>query len=400
MDVKQKITDAIDIAYDFILSQDSFDRIEFLGIGKKIGDTRKRKYDERLIESFVSKYDDSERNLARVILQNQLQYWYINGDQPYNSPILRKEITMKIANKVVQSIISTHDIVGVQPLTGPVGLVYSLRFSEKSDINDRPEQQLTLEVFSQTVEAGTRQLQACWNVEACQDLKMMHNINFEDELVDIIGTEIGTEIVNEIVYDLVNLASKHETRKVPLYETSSQPSFISDKIATLLVNINIQANDIARTTRRGAGNFIVTSPTGLSLLQSLNTGLQFVPTKQGFKFLDPLAHVGYLTSNKDDPTKAMYKVFCTLANPLTDNSNIVKFLVGFKGGRSEVDTGYIYSPYIPVIPRGPIIDEKTYQPKITISTRYGKATRYSQVFGDSPDYYRLVEVDTTPLNEK
>ncbi|RWZ87235.1 MAG: hypothetical protein EO766_11965 [Hydrotalea sp. AMD] len=366
------------------MNNDYWIEFNFLGIGPKVVDIRQRKhkeeqdtYDKDLITILISHLSDTEKPIAQHIMENQLQYFYIDCNQ---NNVLPKEKLLKLTANVITDLMVIREIIGIQPLPkSPVGLVYSLQLKYESD----DKQRMLLEVISQAVQAGTRKLQSCFNIEAMEDLKVQFGGDLEQELLLIIGAEISSEICNEVMYDLVKLASDNE-----IHHVSSMA--IGDKVQSLILSVNSQANNIARTTRRGVGNFIVTSPLGVAMLQSSNTGLQIVSSQKQIS-TNALTYVGYLTScgGKEN---SRYKVYCTLSNSLTDDPNKVKFLVGYKG-KGETDTGYIYSPYITVMTKGPVVDPVTFSPMYTMMTRYGKSTRYGNDLGNSNDYYRLVELD-------
>jgi len=124
------------------------------------------------------------------------------------------------------------------------------------------------------------------------------------------------------------------------------------------IHINLAANEIARNTRRGAGNWIVVSPTVLSLLQVSNDKKSYEQNEtEQFGLFGELMEVGTLN-------KTM-KVFSALHLPEDE------VIVGYKGGTGETDSGYTYCPYIPVMTSGVVVDPKTFQPKIGLMTRAG-----------------------------
>jgi Major capsid protein Gp23 len=247
-----------------------------------------------------------------------------------------------------------------------------------------------LEVISQAVEAGTRKLQAGWTVEAMQDAKSQHGINLESELSQVISAEIVQEIDSEILSDLVALAGT-----VGVYDYATigvgpgyQPAYLGDRFANLGVVINAVANEIARKTRRGAGNFIVVSPMVVSILQSAAKSV-FAPAVAGsFKGPNNTMLVGTLNGN--------IKVYSYLWNQVSGLSAATNdvILVGYKGGNGETDTGYFYCPYIPLMSSGVVINPVTFQPVMSMMTRYGKTafTQTQTSLGNSADYYGKINV--------
>jgi hypothetical protein len=247
-----------------------------------------------------------------------------------------------------------------------------------------------LEVVSQAVEAGTRKLQAGWTVEAMQDLKSQHGLDLESELSQVVSAEIVQEIDSEILSDLLALAGT-----VGTYDYSSiglgpqyQPAYLGDRFANLGIVINAVANEIARKTRRGAANFIVVSPMVVSILQSAAKSV-FAPAVAGsFKGPNNSMLVGTLNGS--------IKVYSYLWNQVSGLGSAVNdvILVGYKGGNGETDTGYFYCPYIPLMSSGVVINPVTFQPVVSMMTRYGKTafTQTQTSLGNSADYYGKINV--------
>lgn len=247
-----------------------------------------------------------------------------------------------------------------------------------------------LEVVSQAVEAGTRKLQAGWTVEAMQDLKSQHGLDLESELSQVVSAEIVQEIDSEILTDLMALAGTvgafdyNTIGAGPTY----QPAYLGDRFANLGIIINAVANEIARKTRRGAGNFIVVSPMVVSILQSAAKSV-FAPAVAGsFKGPNNTMMVGTLNG-----TIKVYSYLWNQVSGLGAAANDT-ILVGYKGGNGETDTGYFYCPYIPLMSSGVVINPVTFQPVVSMMTRYGKTafTQTQTSLGNSADYYGKISV--------
>jgi hypothetical protein len=250
---------------------------------------------------------------------------------------------------------------------------------------------MKLEVISQAVEAGTRKLQAGWTIEAMQDLKAQHGLDLESELSQVVSAEIVQEIDSEILSDLLALAGTTGTFDYttigagPTY----QPAYLGDRFANLGVIINAVANEIARKTRRGAGNFIVVSPMVVSILQSAAKSV-FAPAVAGsFKGPNNTMLVGTLNG-----TIKVYSYLWNQVSGLAAATDDV-ILVGYKGGNGETDTGYFYCPYIPLMSSGVVINPVTFQPVVSMMTRYGKTafTQTQTSLGNSADYYGKVVIN-------
>jgi hypothetical protein len=269
---------------------------------------------------------------------------------------------------------------------------------------------MTMDVVSQAVEAGSRKLQAGWTIEAMQDLNAQHGLDLESEMTQALSAEIVQEIDQEIITDLLALAGTVETFDGAgdgVYggnggAANYRPAFVGDRLANLGVTINRVANEIARKTRRGAGNFIVVSPLVVSILQSAAKSV-FAPAVEGsFKGPNNTMLVGTLNGT--------IKVYSYLWNqsgagqdlgfggsPAGSADDVI--LVGYKGGNGEVDTGYFYCPYVPLMSSGVVVNPTTFQPVVSLMTRYGKAvfTNTTTSLGNSADYYGKITVNALDL---
>lgn len=251
---------------------------------------------------------------------------------------------------------------------------------------------MSLETMSQAVEAGSRKLQASWSIEAMQDANAANGLDIESEMTKALSAQIVQEIDQEIITDLTGLAGTVASWDgaapgAPGYYT---PTFAGDRFANLQVMINYVANEIARKTRRAAGNFIVVPPVIVSVLQSAAKSV-FAPAVEGsFKGPNNSMLVGTLGGT--------IKVYSYLWDSSTasdvggtGNSTI---LVGYKGGNGETDAGYFYCPYIPLMSSGVIVNPITFQPVVSMMTRYGKAAfvNPNTSLGNSSDYYGKINV--------
>ena len=271
----------------------------------------------------------------------------------------------------------------------------SLRGGSGSFLEGSGGRNMTLEIVNQTAEAKTRKLQSGWTIEAMQDMQSQHGLDVETELTKALSAEIVQEIDAEIVGDLLALAGTVRTfdytaTSGPTYA----PAFAGDRFANLGVRINEVANEIARKTRRGAGNFIVASPMIVSVLQSAAKAV-FAPAVEGsFQGPNNTQLVGTLNGS--------IKVYSYLWNQAQSldafsagaGGGSDQILVGYKGGNGETDTGYWYAPYIPLMSSGVVMNPVTFQPVMSLMTRYGKVvlTDNTTSLGNSSDYYGKINV--------
>lgn len=271
----------------------------------------------------------------------------------------------------------------------PVG--GSLLGGNGSQIEGSGGRKMSLEIVSQAVEAGTRKLQAGWTIEAMQDMNSQHGLDLESEITKAVSAEIVQEIDAEIIGDLLSLAGTvrtydHVATGAPAYT----PHFAGDRFAHIGIRINEVANEIARKTRRGPGNFIVVSPMMVSVLQSAAKSV-FAPAVEGsFKGPNNTMLVGTLNGQ--------IKVYSYLWNQAQPGASAPlgsdQILVGYKGGNGETDAGYFYAPYIPLMSSGVVINPVTFQPVVSLMTRYARVafTDPNSSLGNSADYYGKVNV--------
>jgi hypothetical protein len=258
-----------------------------------------------------------------------------------------------------------------------------------------------LEVVSQAVEAGSRKLQAGWTIEAMQDLNSQHGLDLESEMTQALSAEIVQEIDAEIISDLIALAGTTDTFDGAGAGTfggggagSYAPAYVGDRLANISIIINRVANEIGRKTRRGVGNFIVVSPMIVSVLQSASKSV-FAPAVDGsFKGPNNTMLVGTLNGSIKVYSYLWNQAGAGLDLGVAQAGNNDTILVGYKGGNGETDTGYFYCPYIPLMSSGVVVNPVTFQPVVSLMTRYGKTsfTDTATSLGNSADYYGKVSV--------
>lgn len=255
---------------------------------------------------------------------------------------------------------------------------------------------MSLEIVSQAIEARTRKLQSSWTIEAMQDMKNGHGMDIETEMTRALSAEIVQEIDAEIISDLIALAGTAASYDGSLTGVGPYtPTFVGDRFANLQSVINYVANEIARKTRRGAGNYIVVSPMIVSVLQSAAKSV-FAPAIKGeFKGPNNTQLAGTLNGSIK-----VYSYLWNQAQPWAGGAaphQTDLILVGYKGGNGETDSGYFYCPYIPLMSSGVVMNPQTMQPVISLMTRYAKAQfiNASTSLGNSGDYYGKVTVTDT-----
>lgn len=387
---------------------------------------------------------DRQKKVVAPVLENQKHYLTETaaaGTTGAGAIGNFQKIVIPMIRRIIPGTIAT-ELVGVQPMSGPVALAYSLRFlfseavtttalpgtinsgaaddiaagdevfgnnsktkrfyssadasvpaggpapgtstgvaASTSDYESFGGRAMTLEVLKQTVTAGSRKLQARWTPESMQDLKASHGLDLEAEITAGLSAAVVSEIDNEVINDLIALAGTTESFDMAGTFTGV-PNYVGDRHAVLGVLINKVANEIARKTRRGPANWIVVSPLVVSVLQSASKSV-FAPAVGGtFEGPNNTKLVGTLNGN--------IKVYSYIYH----DQGTEPVLLGYKGGSGEMDAGYFYCPYIPLMSSGVVVDPNTFNPHVSLMTRYGKATftSTSSSLGNSADYYGRISV--------
>ena len=326
------------------------------------------------------------------------------------------KVILPVIRRVMPTVIA-NEIVGVQPMTGPVGQIHTLRvrYAETFDsatagdealspfqiatgysgnastnqadstsaLEGEAGKKLSIQVLKQTVEAKTRKLSARWTFEAAQDAQSMHGLDVEAEIMQALAQEITAEIDQEIIASLTSLAGTAASTYAQ-GSVSGTATFVGDEHAALAVLINKEANNIAARTRRGAGNWAVVSPTVLTVLQSATTSAFARSTEGTFEAPTNTKFVGTLNG-----TMRIY------VNQYAANDDV---LVGYKGA-TETDAAAFYCPYIPLMSSGTVLDPSTFEPVVSFMTRYGYVELSNQAssLGNAADYLAKIAVTTNQL---
>ena len=248
-----------------------------------------------------------------------------------------------------------------------------------------------------TATAVTRALKAEYSVEIAQDLKAVHNLDAETELANILSAEILAEINREIVrkigYTAANGANTTSTTGTFDLDVDANGRWSVEKFKGLFFQIEREANAIAKTTRRGRGNVIITSSDVASALVAAGV-LDHQPN--GIKADLDIDDTG---STFAGTIMGRYKVFIDPYAPVATTSDY--FIVGYKGS-SPYDAGLFYCPYVP-LQMYRAVDPNSFIPKIGFKTRYAtvanpfsKGATVSSATGaleaDVNIYYRKVKV--------
>lgn len=215
------------------------------------------------------------------------------------------------------------------------------------------------------VNTKTRALKGRISTEVMEDLKSVHNVDAESELSNILEAEIVAEIDREIVgrvyYEAEAGAQNCKVAGTFSFADDTSGRWTAEKVLDLMIQIEREATTIAQRTRRGRGNFIITSPEIASLLSMNNLLTPIVQDSKFTPIVNPLgtSFVGTLANR--------FKVYVDPYMVSNTNSHVV--VVGYKGN-SEADSGLIYCPYIPIQMYSQI-GEEDFGKRIGIKSRYG-----------------------------
>jgi hypothetical protein len=331
-----------------------------------------------------------------------------------------------------------YDIAGVQPMTGPTGLIFAMRskygtqggteaFYNEADTdfsgNTTPAHANALGTGSETtgvgmrtsraealgdgggtqfaemafsiekvaVEAKSRALKAEYTTELAQDLKAVHGLDAETELANILSSEILVEINREVVRTIYTSAVQgaNTTSVAGTFDldVDANGRWSVEKFKGLMFQIEREANQIAKDTRRGKGNIVICSSDVASALQMAGV-LDYTPALNSNAL------------NVDDTGNTFAGVlngrFRVYIDPYAGANYLV---VGYKGS-SAFDAGLFYCPYVP-LQMVRAIGENSFQPKIGFKTRYGMVANpfaegatqgLGRIQANSNRYYRRVLV--------
>jgi hypothetical protein len=374
-------------------------------------------------EALLEGLNGSRRTTMGIVLDNTRKHLMeaaTAGSTAAGNVATLNRVILPVIRRVMPTVIA-NEIVGVQPMTGPVAQIHTLRVryaetatatapspfdtsttagdealspfkiataysgslttgraSSTSALEGVPGRKINVQILKQVVEAKTRKLSARWTFEAAQDAQSMHGLDIEAEIMAALAQEITVEIDQEILGSLRSLAATDFAYDQAA--VSGTATFVGDEHAALAVLINRAANLIAQRTRRGAGNWAVVSPASLTVLQSATTSAFARTTEGTFEAPTNTKFVGTLNG-------AM-RIY---VDSYASDSQAV--LVGYKGS-SEADAAAFYCPYIPLMSSGVVLDPTTFEPVVGFMTRYGyvELTNTASSLGNAGDYLSEISV--------
>lgn len=328
-----------------------------------------------------------------------------NGPTAGYDPILISLVRRAMPN------LMAYDIAGVQPMTGPTGLIFAMRsnynamsgntaveaFYNEADtdfsgtgthgpantgigatapfgtgMNTSAAEalgdgggtefaEMALAIEKVTVSAKSRALKAEYTTELAQDLRAVHGLDAETELANILQSEILSEINREVVRTIytsaVTGAAGTSSPGVFDLDIDANGRWSVEKFKGLMFQIELEANAISKATRRGKGNIVMCSSDVASALQMAGV-LDYTPALNSNAL-----NVDDTGNTFAGVLNGRYRVYI---DPYAGANYMV---VGYKGA-SAFDAGIFYCPYVP-LQMYRAVGENSFQPKIGFKTRYG-----------------------------
>jgi len=377
-------------------------------------------------EALLEGLQGNKRSSMQVCLENTRKYLAESataGATSAGNVATLNRVILPVIRRVMPTVIA-NEIIGVQPMTGPVGQIHTLRVryadssnevtageealspfkiaqaysgnnnsstpaaAATSSLEGTPGNRMSIQILKAPVEAKSRKLSARWTFEAAQDAQAQQGIDIEAEIMAALAQEITAEIDQEILASLRSLATVDLTYDQSL--VSGTATFVGDEHAALAIMINRVSNLIAQRTRRGAGNWAVVSNQALTILQSATTSAFARTTEGTFEAPTNTKFVGTLNG-----AMRIY-VDAYLSDTGSDNNQV---LVGYKGA-SEADAAAFYCPYIPLMSSGVVLDPATFEPVVGFLTRYGyvQLNNTASSLGNAADYLSKVAITSATVS--
>jgi len=375
--------------------------------------------------------DAYRRAVTTVILENQEKAMredasFLSEAAPANATGAQVQnwdpILISLVRRAMPSLIA-YDVCGVQPMTGPTGLIFAMKahytsqsgtealFNEANTGFAGTGTQLGTEVLKAlsaatfttgtgmatatgealgdsaanafaemafsiekaTVTAKTRALKAEYTMELAQDLKAIHGLDAETELANILSAEILAEINREVIrtiYQNAKIGAQANTTAVGIFDldTDSNGRWSVERFKGMMFAIERDANVVARDTRRGKGNIIICSADVASAFVMAGM-MDYAPAMSTNLDVDSAGNTfaGVLNGR----FKVYVDPYMNMQVPYTNSGATASqyYTVGYKGS-SPYDAGLFYCPYVP-LQMVRAVGENSFQPKIGFKTRYG-----------------------------
>ena len=380
--------------------------------------------------------NEKVKKATAIILNNQHEYlteagtsWGNDslGAGTYATSGVFHKIAVPMVRRTFPELVA-HDLVGVQPLTGPVGIAFAMRFRAGVTAGDYTAnttelgyntidktysgsyavsagealgskagsgvgsevglgvgsgthiRDINMTVEKAQVEAVTRKLRSRWSLEVAQDLKAMHGLSMEEEMMDVLAYEITAEIDRELIDTIDSLCtSGNSNLSTWSFSASAQGvkgRWEMERYRELFHFMIRKCNLIATNTRRGSGNWVVGNPVATAIFETLSD-FTIAPVSGDVSTATVgVARVGNLGGRM------------SVFRDTFQSSD--QFIVGYKGP-SEYDTGVIYLPYIQLLSQRATFED-SFNPAIGLMSRYAI---HQHIFG-AQNYYQKVSLTDLP----
>jgi len=393
--------------------------------------------------------DTYRRDVTLRLLENQEKFL---SEQPANDAGIMPDtggvakwdpILVSLVRRAMPQMIA-YDVCGVQPMTGPTGLIFAMHSKYTAQAGDNAPTsghnealfdeadsgfsgtgthvatdntnnpfdgtwttgaghtttqaealgdgggtnyaQMAFTIEKTSVTAKTRALKAEYSTELAQDLKAVHGLDAETELANILSSEILAEINREVIrtiYFAAKAGAQTDTTTAGTFDlnTDSNGRWMVEKFKGLLYQVERDANQIAIQTRRGKGNFMICSSDVASAMAMAGI-LDYAPAMSTNLDVDDSQRTfaGVLNGKM--------KVYI---DPYWGGTTDQFYVVGYKGS-SAYDAGMFYCPYVP-LQMVRAMGENTFQPKIGFKTRYGIVSNpFTAITTGANTYYRKTKV--------
>ena len=435
----------------------------------EIADSHKRGVVAQLLEN----QEKAQVEESQILTETLQTTGFTAGDTATGATAGFDPVLISLIRRSMPQLIA-YDIAGVQPMTGPTGLIFAMRTNYGSErrpaesgydeaffdepnagfsggggtsydpgasssanndaegtnpglLNDSPAgtyeltgdakgmttatveglddatsgsefREMGFSIEKVTVTARARALKAEYSIELAQDLKAIHGLDAEQELSNILSTEILAEINREVVRTIYTNAvagAQNNTANAGIFDldVDSNGRWSVEKFKGLLFQIERDSNAIGQQTRRGKGNILICSADVASALGMAGV-LDYTPALQGN---NALTNVDDTSSTLVGTLNGKIKVY---VDPYSANVSDKHFYVAGYKGTSPYDAGLFYCPYVP-LQQVRAINPNTFQPKIGFKTRYGMVSNpfsggltqgSGALTANANKYYRRVQV--------
>lgn len=399
---------------------------------------------EDMKSELLEGFSDRESEMLGMIMENAHRENMMTVGAQTESNVIVKESTAP--GSTVTSNISRYDmmfmpmirrtmpallamqLVGVQPMPGPRGIVRTIRFrySESTETTSgsgiyTPEaneeasgrvvyekysklalgddydavdaldpfaqtvylegnrgKPMDLEVVTQAVEPMSRKLSAAYSLESADDLSALDGLDIESEITTTLGDQILRDLDRELLGELTSLAGTVEAFDF----LNVDGRYAGEKLSALSIALDNLSAQIAMKTKKSGATWMVVSQRVFTALKNASNS-SFIPANGGELQLSTSLFVGTFGAGV-----AVY------VDPYAETDTV---LMGYKG--SELDTGFVYAPYIPLQSSGVVRNPETGDSRVLLRTRYAlhSFTDTATSLGDSADYYARATISNLQL---